>query len=146
MTTIVYDHENGLIASDSRITSNDRITSNSFDKHVKKDNEFWFFCGCIADNSDLMALEHNDKPDVRPDSHAIVACDGDVKLVAFNGDYCSHQKLSYNFAIGSGADFASSAIDFNCSASEAVDYAAKRDPFTGGMVRVFDVKAMKFLE
>ena len=81
----------------------------------------------------------------QPDCTAIMACGGDVKLVTFNGEHCSHERLRYNFAIGSGANFASAALDFDCDVKSAVEYAAEKDPFTGGKVQVFDVNLMKFI-
>jgi len=145
MTTVVYDHNNGLIAIDSRITSRDVIVSDEFDKHLIQSNERWFFCGTVADSNNLIKLKHDDKPEVIPDSNAIVAFDGKVKVVTFNGNHCSHETLKYNFAIGSGANFAIAALDFDCDVKTAVEYAAKKDPFTGGKIQVFDVNKMEFL-
>ena len=145
MTTVVYNYKQGLIAIDSRITSRDVIVSDEFDKHLSQDSEKWFFCGTVADSKHLMQLKHDEKPEVKPDSTAIVACDGEVKLVTFNGDHCSHETLKYNFAIGSGANFAISALDFNSDVKSAVEYAAKKDPFTGGKIQVFDVNKMEFI-
>ncbi len=56
----------------------------------------------------------------------------DCKLVKY--------KLTYNDADGSGYAFALAAMDFGKSAKDAVKYAATRDTYTGGRVRVFDVR------
>ena len=45
------------------------------------------------------------------------------------------QEIKYNYAVGSGKDYAIAAMDFGCSAEGAVEYAAKRDCGTGGRTR-----------
>lgn len=42
-------------------------------------------------------------------------------------------------AFGSGADLAIAAMDLGVSSSEAVEYAATRDIYTGGEVESFDI-------
>lgn len=42
--------------------------------------------------------------------------------------------------MGSGYQFAIAALDLGKTAKEAVNYAKTRDIYTGGRVRVFDVK------
>jgi hypothetical protein len=43
-------------------------------------------------------------------------------------------------SLGSGRHFAKAAMDFGCSAKEAVNYAKTRDACTGGRVRVYKLK------
>ena len=147
MTTIVYDHKNKQIAIDGRLNTNGVIVSDNTEKW--KSGEFesvWFFTGSPSDDSDLMLLSHNDKPDVKPDSTALVAKNNECWLVTFNGEFCQHTKLNYNFSIGSGWKFALSALDYGASAEEAIVHASKRDVYTGGKITVFDVESMEFME
>ena len=48
--------------------------------------------------------------------------------------------LTYNDADGSGYAFAISAMDFGCDARGAVKYASTRDNYTGGRIKVINVK------
>ncbi|QDP59323.1 MAG: hypothetical protein Tp136SUR676911_62 [Prokaryotic dsDNA virus sp.] len=146
MTTIVYDHKSKQIAIDSRVTAGTLISSNDAAKWVENDNGHWFLCGTTADYSQLIEMTHNDKPEVQPDSSAIMANSDGVWLVCFNGDYCCHAPLDHSRAIGSGADFALAALDHGKSAKEAVEYAMTRDTGTGGKVHVFNVEAMEFID
>ena len=50
-----------------------------------------------------------------------------------------------SYAIGSGAEFAMSAMDFGMTAKEAVEYTMTRDIYTGGEVTVFDTVKMQFV-
>jgi len=50
------------------------------------------------------------------------------------------QIIKYNKGLGSGRDFAIAAMDHGKSAKEAVKYAMTRDTYTGGRIRVFNVK------
>lgn len=144
MTTIVYDHKNKQIAIDSRVTAGTLISDDDATKWDESKGSFWFFCGAIADHQQLIELAHNDKPEVHPDSSAIMANDKGVWLVCFNGEYCCHSPLSHSRAIGSGSDFALASLDHGKSAKEAIEYAMTRDTGTGGKVHVFDVENMRF--
>lgn len=146
MTTIAYDHKNNQVAVDSRATAGTKIISDKAHKYIEKDGAMWFFTGAIADFDQLIALNHNDKPDIIPDCAAIKVCDDGVYLVTFNGDYCSVCPLRYSYSIGSGENYATSSMDFGSSAKDAVKYASTRDCHTGGKVHVFDTKKMKFVK
>lgn len=145
MTTIVYDHKNKIIACDSRLTADDVVLTDDGIKWKLSDDSIWFFTGNPADDEDLMLMKHNEKPNPIPNSIAIFVKDGDAWLATFDGDYCSHTKLAYNHAIGSGWKFALAALDLSLESEEAIKYASKRDCFTGGKVRVYDIKSNKFI-
>jgi len=66
--------------------------------------------------------------------------DNKVFGVSVEDGRCSHSEYKYNKTMGSGSDFALSAMDFGKSAKEAVEYAMTRDIYTGGNVQVIDVK------
>lgn len=140
MTTIAYHYGDGQIAVDSRITAGGRIVSDSDDKTIKNKIGLWFFSGDASDCADLAVLNHNDKVSAIPECAAFLIVAGNVYLVVVNDDmYCQHSFLDYNYAIGSGGDFALAAMDFGKSAKEAVKYAMTRNCYSGGKVRVFKV-------
>lgn len=145
MTTIVYDHKNKQIAYDSRLTSGDLIVTDESVKHKENEKGLWFFTGSKSDESQLMELVHNDKPEVTPNCSALLVKDGVCYLVTFDGDYCSVSDNDYNFSIGSGGDFALAALDLGRTAKEAVEYAITRDKNSGGKVHVYDIEKDKFI-
>ncbi len=145
MTTIVYDHKNKQIAVDSRLTADNLIVTDESIKFKENDKGLWFFTGSRADEEDLAALNHNDKPDVKPDCSAFLVTNKECKLVTFNGDYVAVSTNEYSHAIGSGGDFALAALDFGKSAKDAVKYAKTRDSGTGGKVHVYDIEKGEFI-
>jgi ATP-dependent protease HslVU (ClpYQ) peptidase subunit len=145
MTTIIYDHKNKQIACDSRLTGGTLIVSDTIEKFKSNDKGMWFFAGAKSDESQIMELEHNDKPEVKPDCSALLVKDKKCYLVTFNGDYCSISENEYNHSIGSGGEFALSALDFGDSSKEAVEYAITKDSASGGKVHVYDIEKGKFI-
>ena len=145
MTTIIYDHKNKQVAIDSRVTGKGLILSDKEIKYKENDKGLWFFSGAVADNSQLMELVHNDKPDIEPGCQAFLVKDGACHLVLFNGDYCAISKNNYNHSLGSGGDFALAALDFGKNAKEAVKYAMTKDCYSGGKINVYDIKKAKFI-
>ena len=53
--------------------------------------------------------------------------------------------LDFSLSIGSGEDYAISAIDLGKSAKKAVEYAMTRDSCSGGKVHVYDIVKGKFI-
>jgi ATP-dependent protease HslVU (ClpYQ) peptidase subunit len=145
MTTIAYDHSKKQIAVDSRASGDNLIHSDKAKKWLYHKSEIWFFTGSLCDNEKLLGMEHDHNPEVKPDCTALMVKDSQVYLVTFNGDYCAHTKIDYDFTLGSGSDFALAALDFNKTAKEAVAYAKTRDTKTGGKVHVYDIASAKFL-
>jgi ATP-dependent protease HslVU (ClpYQ) peptidase subunit len=145
MTTIVYDHENKQVACDGRLTGGNLIITDESIKFKENDKGMWFFTGSKSDESQLMELSHNDKPDIKPDCSALLVKDKKCYLVTFNGDYCSVSENEYPHSIGSGGDFAIAAIDMGNTAKEAVEYAITRDSGSGGKVTVYDVEKGEFI-
>ena len=151
MTTIVYDHKLGQIAVDSRSTASGMIVSdNEIKWHVDENGVTWFLSGCVSDYSLLFDSFKNgdrafDLPEI-PDASAIIVRDKKVFLrgVTDKGEAWT-QPLSSSRCIGSGAQFALAAMDFGCTAADAVKYAATRDCYTGGKVHVFDIADGEFV-
>jgi len=141
MTTIVYDHKNKEVACDSRYTRGDMIDTDEGDKTRKNDRGLWIFSGLVADYEDLMVLEKNEKAEVRPECCAILISGGEAFTVDTDSEgFCIIDKLTSNFAAGSGANFGLVALDFGKTAEEAVDYAKTRDSKSGGATRVFKLR------
>lgn len=151
MTTIVYDHKAKQIAVDSRATSSGLITSDNEQKwHKADDGRLWFLSGCFSDYDLLFdSFKDGDRafdlPAI-PDAVALVVKDGTVYLrgVTDKGEAWT-QKLTGSRCIGSGGSFALAALDFGCSAYDAVKYASKRDVYTGGKIHVYDIALGKFV-
>lgn len=144
MTTIAYDHKAGNIAVDSRTTADGIICTDEAIKYREHNNEIWFFCGSTSDVDSLLGMQHDHKPEVKPCCAALRVANGDCYLVTFNGDHCAHTKLTYDYAMGSGGDFALAAMDHGKSAKQAVEYAKTRDNATGGQVKSYSIKQAKF--
>ena len=141
MTTLAYHHESKVVACDSRIVNHGLIKSDSFNKTIKNEFGLWLFCGSASDIKDLCILQHNDHVNVIPDCSAFLVVDGNCFDVIVNKEgYCEYFQLTHNDSKGSGSELALAAMDFGKSAREAVNYAKTRDIYTGGRVRVFDVK------
>lgn len=150
MTTIAYDHKARLIACDGRSTSGNTILSDTHKKWVEADGKFWFYTGSVSDvDRFIKYTEHGDMDPPRwpIDLTAILADSGSVYIVGVSpSGEPWRERLECSRAIGSGCDFALSAMDFGKSAGESVQYAATRDSCTGGKVIVFDVAGMRFIQ
>lgn len=146
MTTIIYSHKEKKILIDSRLVAGDTIATDNDVKYKKNDKGVWFFTGAKGDSDKLMALNHDDKPEVVPDAAALLASESKCTLVTFNQGYCCYTELDYSFAIGSGANFALGAMDHGSNAVIAMEIAKGRDCNTGGKTRIFNLKNMKFIE
>lgn len=141
MTTIAYHHKNKQVAVDSRFTRGEIIDSDKGNKVRKDKRGTWIFAGHQGDYNDLMNLERNQHVDIRPDCSAILISKGKAYTVDTDGDgLCFITELVDDLTIGSGRNFAQAAMDFGRTAKQAVEYAKTRDIYTGGRVRVFDVK------
>ena len=140
MTTIAYNHKDKQVAIDSRYTRDGIIDSDKGNKVRKNKKGLWLFAGHQADFEDLMKLERNQKAEFRPDCSAILISNKTAFVVdTDDNNICFISELDDNFSMGSGSQFALSAMDFGCSAKDAVSYAKKRDVYTGGKVRVFSL-------
>jgi ATP-dependent protease HslVU (ClpYQ) peptidase subunit len=145
MTTVIYNHKEKQIACDSRLTAGTLIVSDTIEKFKSNKKGMWFFAGAKSDESQIMELEHNDKPGVKPDCCALLVKNKKCYLVAFNDHYCSITENEYNESIGSGGEFALAALDFHASTETAVEYAITKDSASGGEVHVYDIEKGKFI-
>lgn len=141
MTTIAYHHERKEIAYDGRTTRGDTIMNDRSEKMVERGGVKFFLCGATCDYDLLISMCHGNKEDLVPDANAIVVDGGLVYRIGCTSDGVFWKcKQDCNDAIGSGWQFALSAMDFGRSAKQAVKYAATRDSCTGGKVSVVRVE------
>ena len=147
MTTIVYCHKTKLIAVDSRVTeSGGFISSDKKDKTTKNDLGLWFTSGKVSDHVDLVKLKHNQSVDIVPSCGAFLIKDKSIFLVEVSSSgMCTYEKLTCNDGMGTGGKLALAALDFGKTAKEAVEYAATKDCYTGGKVRVFNLDGEEVL-
>lgn len=139
MTTIAY--KDGVIASDSRLTSGSTITSDSSNKRYMRHGVSFFMCGHKPDYEPFIdAYFDGRRPKEEVDAEAFVVDGGQVfRAGAHKGELWVQPAIDPS-AIGSGSQHALTAMDMGATAAEAVKMAIKRDTGTGGRVRVCTVK------
>lgn len=148
MTTIAYDHKARQIAIDSRSTSGGIIKSDSRKKWITQGKDIWFFAGAHCDIHEFLCAFDGIKPERDLDCIAMAVIGGIAYWCGVdNGDKTTwKQALEDSDAVGSGQQFALSALDFGKSAKDAVKYAATRDIYTGGKVHLYDIKLGRFVK
>lgn len=141
MTTIAYNHDTKTIAWDSRATSGNVIASDSDQKMIEVNGVKFWLAGSVADERLLIDMYFGEKSEVIPEANAF-AWDGEnLFLVGVNDEALLwRQPLRYDKALGSGGDFALSAMRLGLSAKEAVEHAKKLDCYTGGEVHVMELE------
>ena len=141
MTTIAY--KDGVVAYDGRATSGNIITEDNFEKHFEVDETHFFISGSISDFENFIdcfmngarATKHND-------CCGLVYHEGKLYVAAVGDDvgfWKRELNMKNNYSVGSGDQFALSAMDLGKTAEEAIEFAATRDCKTGGMIRTFDL-------
>ena len=146
MTTIVYDHDNQLIACDSRATAGGYITSDSVNKFITVNDEIWFFAGNLSDiDLFISEFEPNKEASEHLDCQAFVVSNKQGKMVWISEGVYKTEKLWVNDAFGSGGWHGQIAMDFGKTAKEAVEYAMTKDIHSGGKVHVYDIVKGKFI-
>lgn len=141
MTTIAYHHERKEIAYDGRTTRGDIVMNESSEKMETRNGVEFFLCGSTCDFDDLIAKYFGGKSDLNAEANALVIDGDSVYRIGCNSDGSIWKcKQDCNDAIGSGWQFALSAMDFGKSAKEAVEYASTRDLYTGGKISVVRIE------
>ena len=149
MTTIAYSHKARQIAVDGRITSDSLIESDRYEKWRLVGDEVWFFSGTVSDIERFIAYHKGEligAPDFQVCCSAFSVKDGacfQLGLTAAGEPW--KFSVSYDHAIGSGRDFAITAMDLGMSAKNSVALASTRDTGTGGVISVFDLATMSFV-
>lgn len=141
MTTIAYHHERKEIAYDGRTTRGDTIMNDNSEKMVEQGGVKFFLCGATCDHDILISMYFGEKSELVPEANAIVIDGGLVYRIGCTADGVFWKcQQDCNDAIGSGWQFALSAMDFGRSAKQAVKYAATRDSCTGGRISVVRIE------
>lgn len=142
MTTIAYSHKYKQIAYDSRCTADDVIMTDALEKKFVVGDAVYFMSGSTCDFDLFFAeFKHGAKPSVSIDCYGIYV-NGDVvslRSIDSESGLFFESKRAFDFAIGSGGNFALAAMDLGKSAKESVEYAATRDIYTGGEVKVYQL-------
>lgn len=149
MTTIAYHHESQKIAVDGRCCAGDTILTDTEEKWCYDGADLWFFCGSTCDQDWFIDVHKSGKPiegDFYPDCGALLVRDGKVYAAGINNDGCPFLCVNeFNRAIGSGEQWAVAAMDHGKTACDAVNYASKKDVYTGSCVAVYDIETARFL-
>lgn len=146
MTTIAYKHP--YIAYDGLATAGSVVINHNENKKYEGSGLVHFISGKVCDAQEFAnSVIDRKKEDVQLECYSIsVSQLGSVYKITQNEDgFFNKYPVSKScvIAIGSGADLAIAAMDLGKSAKQAVEYAATRDIYTGGTIRVFDVETMK---
>lgn len=147
MTTIAF--QNKTLAADGRVTCDGKILSDNYNKIIKINKEVRFLngkrfvkymanAGIAIANEAVYNFLVNDKEIDYIDSMdftTFILTDEDCYIMHVNDDGAIIDRCIGCEAIGSGADFAMSAMKLGLSAAEAVKHAAKIDVLTGGKIK-----------
>lgn len=141
MTTIVY--RDGIVANDTLLVADGMVVDQVYEKCIVRDGVMFFMTGSTSDHDKLVDEYLSQIGRDIGNASAIVADKGTIFTVGREDGgkgifKCPNRRENYT-AIGSGERFAISAMDHGKSAKEAVEYAMKRDVFTGGVVKVYQV-------
>lgn len=149
MTTIVTDSKQ--IAFDSMGVRGKTIVNTPSMKMREKDEHYFFLSGACT-FMDLFIECFFSKEEAKEWDNVsafILKPDKTIWVASFDGegfvfeDYIMEGEI---YAIGSGEEFAISALDLGKTPKEAVEYAMTRDIYTGGDVNVFDIETMELLK
>lgn len=143
MTTIAYDHVNGFIAVDGRVTSSGVIQSDDACKVINANEKTFFMSGSTSDWNDFCDDFENGKQPKRKYSCCAMMMENEVVFLCGVDDEDNQffqSEQNWNSSIGSGSQFAVAAMDFGKSAEEAVKYASTKDCYTGGKITVIKTR------
>lgn len=142
MTTIAYNHEDGYIAYDSRLTRGGTICTDDYEKCKKKDGISFVCSGVVSDCDSFIEHYPSFRDDFTYNCTGVLVKEKKAYGFCFNssGEY-EEFELSFNEAWGSGSDHALTAMDCGLMAKEAVEMAIKRDCGSGGRIREISVRA-----
>jgi 20S proteasome alpha/beta subunit len=140
MTTIAY--KDGIIATDSRQTRSGAVVTDNCLKCEVVDGVVFFLSGAVCDEKALIAAYFGTKSEVPVETSGFVVDKGKLMMVG-HSDETGIWKLDLDpenpDAIGSGSAYALAAMDMGASAEDAVKVAIKRDIYSGGMVKTYEV-------
>ena len=141
MTTIAYHHKSKTIAWDSRATSGGVIVTDENQKMTEVNGVKFWLCGPIADEQLIIDMYFGKKSKLIPEGNALAFDGENVYMVGVNEDAIMwKQRMNHSTALGSGRNFALSAMRLGLGAKEAVEHAKMLDCYTGGEVHVMELE------
>lgn len=150
MTTIAY--KNGVIAFDGRMARTDdgTLISDDYLKMIEREGVFFFITGSIAFVDNLLnSYLGKESPNVHSAVNALVVDGEQLFYIGICPEPCYFWKepISRDMieAWGSGKDHVLTAFDYGADPIQAVQMAAKRDLFTGGVIRAFDINEKRII-
>lgn len=144
MTTIAY--KDGVIAYDSLATRGGVVFDFDADKHHQVGEAHLFIAGSAHDVRDFLDAYQSGSTEKDLDIEAILVEDNNIYLCSTTdaGDFWRCKiRAEQAYAIGSGSDFALTAMDMGATAEESVIMASKRDINTGGKIRTYEIQPLQ---
>ncbi len=143
MTTIAI--KDGVMACDSLVSAGHSKTMFQFPKIILHNDVYYGFAGACHDiiiMQDLITgvIDLEDVPDSVTVTYITMPKNGAGYKCYFRKGVCTKMKLPAFYAIGSGSDYALTAMSCGKSATEAVKEAIKWDLFSGGKVKSYSFK------
>ncbi|MCG7551590.1 hypothetical protein [Pseudoalteromonas sp. Of7M-16] len=148
MTSILYDHENALIACDSQTSENGVVINSNADKWRRLDDgSLLFATGETVDiyelaqhlNGDLLPLHIGNVKYFRVSESCEHVVYGYIHKKEDGSKVVREEPLLHSYGIGSGGNLALVALDCDLSAYDAVIKAAKFDSASNSNVKVYNV-------
>ncbi len=136
MTTIAID--SNTISADGRTTDQDGyISRDDYPKLRKENGIICAVAGAISDCEELINIVvHGDQPTMQDASgNLITISDNCIMMYSLVDSKLSAWEVTPPYSLGSGSQFALSALDFGKTSKEAVKYAMTRDSSTGGKIK-----------
>ena len=136
MTTIAY--KDGIVAADSRMTQNDIILSDSFDKIIVREGATFALAGQPGDYEAAIDAFLTNRKTKNLIISGVVFYLGDIYGIGCDeeeGFWKEKFDANTPYASGSGKTYALTAMDMGASAKEAVKMAIKRDVYSGGKIK-----------
>lgn len=149
MTVIAWDGQ--VLAADSRLTCNGNLTSDNYNKiHILKNVQYLgdklLVIGVSGTASDVLKLvEHLEDKEyltktLSHDIHAILIGEKYMYELYMNDVHMIRYNKRIKLGIGSGGDFAQSAMALGLNAKEAVKHAINMNVYCGGKIRIWEDK------
>lgn len=142
MTTIAY--KDGIVACDSFYTSGGIVTDHNAKKRKDVNGVMFFMSGAVSDEIILIDTYFGDQLPSGPLScHALVVDKDNLYEVGIHeheGFWKSPLDWNNHYALGSGGNFALSAMDMGADARKAVKMGIYRDIYSGGKIKEYKVK------
>lgn len=145
MTTIAY--KDGVIAWDSRVTAENFIVDDEYEKHVVVADIHFFCSGATEFVEDFCSAYAAHGPTVKDMDVSAIVLEPNGRLFKASVEERQGQfriwrapiPLGRISALGSGHDFVLAFMDMGLSAEEAVKRTMKFDAATGGRVHTFQI-------